>query len=98
MQTKRILRSRNDRMLAGVASGLAAYFNIDPLLVRLAFVLLSFINGIGLMLYMVLWALLPNEDSAAADSRAQVRENVEEMRSTAEEMVQRARDMFSNKP
>src|ERR1044071_275206 len=98
MQTKRILRSRSDRMLAGVAGGLGAYFNIDPLFVRLGFVLLSFINGIGVLLYLALWALLPNEDSLAPDARAQVRENVEEMRSTAEDLVQRARDVFSNKP
>jgi|SRR5438067_7101328 phage shock protein C len=95
MQGKRILRSRNDRMVGGVAGGLAAYLNTDPLFVRLGFVLLSFMNGIGVLLYVMLWALLPNEDSAAADTRAQVRENVEEMRSTAEDLAQRARDMFN---
>jgi phage shock protein C len=95
MQGKRILRSRNDRMIGGVAGGLAAYLNTDPLFVRLGFVLLSFMNGIGVLLYVMLWALLPNEDSVAADTRAQVRENVEEMRSTAEDLAQRARDMFN---
>ena len=41
METRRILRSRNERMIAGVAGGLAAYFNIDPLVVRLGFALLA---------------------------------------------------------
>jgi phage shock protein C len=95
METRRILRSRNERMIAGVAGGLATYFNIDPLIVRLGFVLLSMVNGIGLMLYLVLWLLLPNEDSVAADSRGQVRENVDEMRTTAENAAQRVRDMFN---
>jgi phage shock protein C len=95
METRRILRSRNERMIAGVAGGLAAYFNIDPLIVRLGFALLAMMNGVGLMLYAILWLLLPNEDSAAADSRSQVRENVDEMRATAENAAQRVRDMFN---
>ncbi len=95
METRRILRSRDERMIAGVAGGLAAYFNIDPLIVRLGFALLSMFNGIGIMLYLLLWLLLPNEDSVAADSRGQVRENVDEMRTTAENAAQRVRDMFN---
>ena len=95
MQGKRLLRSRNDRMIAGVASGLAAYLNIDPLFVRLGFLLLSFLNGMGVLLYLVLWLLLPNEDSAAPDARTQVRENVEEIQATAQDMAQRVRNMFN---
>jgi phage shock protein C len=97
MDNKRIFRSRNDRMIAGVAGGLAAYFNIDPLFVRLGFALLALVNGVGIMLYMILWLLLPNEDSAAADSRTQVRENVDEMRTAAESVADRVRNMF-NRP
>jgi phage shock protein C len=97
MDTKRITRSRNDRMLAGVAGGLAAYFNIDPLFVRLGFALLAFLNGTGILLYLLLWLLLPNEDSVSSDSRTQVRENVDEMRTTAQSAVDRVRDMF-NRP
>ena len=95
METRRILRSRNERMIAGVAGGLATYFSIDPLVVRLGFALLSMVNGIGIMLYVLLWLLLPNEDSVATDSRGQVRENVDEMRTTAENAAQRVRDMFN---
>jgi phage shock protein C len=95
METKRILRSRSERMIAGVCGGLAAYFNIDPLIVRLGFALLAMMNGVGIMLYLLLWLLLPNEDSVAADSRGQVRENVDEMRATAESAAQRVRDMFN---
>ena len=95
MQGKRLLRSRNDRIVAGVAGGLAAYLNTDPLFVRLGFLLLSFLNGMGVLLYLVLWLLLPNEDSAAPDTRTQVRENVEEMQATAQDMAQRVRNMFN---
>jgi phage shock protein C len=96
MQGKRLLRGRSDRVIAGVASGLAAYFNTDPLFIRLGFLLLLFLNGTGGILYLVLWLLIPNEDSAAADTRAQVRENVSEMQSTAESLAQRVRDMFNH--
>ena len=95
METRRILRSRDERMIAGVCGGLAAYFNIDPLIVRLGFALLAMFNGIGIMLYLLLWLLLPNEDSVATDSRGQVRENVDEIRATAESAAQRVRDMFN---
>jgi phage shock protein C len=96
MQGKRLVRSRNDRMIAGVAGGLAATFNIDPLLVRIVLLALAFLNGFGIMLYLALWLLVPNEDSVAVDAREQVRENVGEMQSAAESMVQRVRGMFNS--
>jgi phage shock protein C len=96
MQGKRLVRSRNDRMIAGVAGGLAATLNIDPLLVRIVLLALAFLNGFGFMLYVALWLLVPNEDSAAVDAREQVRENVGEMQSAAESMVQRVRGMFNS--
>ena len=96
MQGKRLVRSRSERMIAGVAGGLAATFNIDPLLVRIALLALAFFNGFCFMLYLALWLLVPNEDSAAADAREQVRENVGEMQSAAESLVQRVRGMFSS--
>ena len=94
MQGKRLVRSRNDRMIGGVAGGLAATFNIDPLLVRIVLLALAFMNGFGFMLYLALWLLVPNEDSAAVDARGQVRENVGEMQLAAESMVQRVRGIF----
>jgi phage shock protein C len=96
MQGKRLARSRNDRMIAGVAGGLAATLNIDPLLVRIVLLALAFLNGFGFMLYVALWLLVPNEDSAAVDAREQVRETVGEMQSAAESMVQRVRGMFNS--
>jgi phage shock protein C len=83
-------------MIAGVAGGLAAIFNIDPLLVRIVLLALAFLNGFGILLYLALWVLVPNEDSTAVDAREQVRENVGEMQSAAESMVQRVRGMFNS--
>lgn len=62
--TRQLHRSTRHKMVAGVAGGLAESFKIDPTLVRLGFVLLSFVGGHGLLLYLILWAILPVNDPA----------------------------------
>ncbi len=58
--SKRIYRSRRERMAGGVAGGLAAYLGIDPTLVRLVFVLLTLAcGGVGLLGYLILWIIVP---------------------------------------
>ena len=51
----------NDRILGGVCSGLAEGFHVEALWVRLAFVILAFLNGVGILLYIVLWVLMPEQ-------------------------------------
>jgi len=96
METKRIVRSRDERLIAGVAGGLAAYLNIDPLYVRLGFIVLALAQGLGLLVYVVLWLLLPNEGSLSNDTRSQVQENISEMQSSAEDLVDRVRSIFNH--
>lgn len=91
-QTQRLLRTRPGRMVAGVAGGLANYFGIDPIFVRLGFVVLSFFNGIGVVLYIVLWLLMPNEDAAPTDNNLDVA--VGEMRAIVERIIGEIRDIF----
>ncbi|MBI3972389.1 MAG: PspC domain-containing protein [Chloroflexi bacterium] len=55
---KRLYRSRQDRMLGGVAGGLGQYFNVDPVLIRLAFVLFT-LAGAGVLAYVILWIVVP---------------------------------------
>lgn len=65
MTQKRLVRSRHDRMCCGIAGGTAEYLNIDPALVRLFFVLTTLLcSGLGLLLYAILWLLMPEEDVA----------------------------------
>ena len=54
--------STRDKKLGGVCGGLAEYFNVDPLLVRVAFLLLFFGLGTGLIAYIVLWILAPKDN------------------------------------
>lgn len=66
-QTDSRFHRGSDRILGGVCSGLAAGFHVDPLWVRLGFVLLAFFQGIGILLYVVIWLLMPEPvDSQAA--------------------------------
>ena len=59
----RIRRTTSDRRVAGVAGGLARHLDIDPLIVRVAFVVLTFFGGAGLLLYIACWLLLPEDGS-----------------------------------
>jgi phage shock protein PspC (stress-responsive transcriptional regulator) len=59
--TKRLYRIRDGRIIAGVCAGLAAYFGIDPTLVRLAFALLTAFGGLGVLLYLGAWIVIPDE-------------------------------------
>ena len=77
---RKFVRSRNDRMIAGVCSGLAEYFSIDPTLVRLFFVFATMLGGPGLIAYLIFWVVVPLESEAQSivDSSPVVIENSEE--------------------
>lgn len=55
-------RSTTNRMVAGVAGGLAEYARVDPLLIRVVFAVLTVFGGLGLIIYGICWLLLPRED------------------------------------
>lgn len=61
MQNKRLTRSESNKMIGGVCAGLANYLNIDPTIVRLIFVALVVLYGQGLLLYLILWIVMPEE-------------------------------------
>jgi phage shock protein C len=60
---KQLYRSQHDRQIAGICAGLAAYLNIDPVLMRVAWALFAFFSfGLAIVLYLVLIFVIPNED------------------------------------
>ncbi len=61
---RRIYRDPDDRMLGGVCSGLAAYTNMDPVIIRLIFVVLLFM-GVGVLAYLILWIVVPEARTTA---------------------------------
>ncbi len=56
-----LMRSSNEKLIGGVCGGLGNYFGIDPVLVRLGFVLMTFATGIGVILYVALWLAMPQD-------------------------------------
>ncbi|MDO8725394.1 MAG: PspC domain-containing protein [Candidatus Methanoperedens sp.] len=93
----RITKSKTDRVIDGVCGGLAEYFGIDSLLVRLAFVALMFINGLGVILYIVLMIIMPKAESLDKPSKETIQENVLEMGERIKEAGEELGEAFSKK-
>jgi phage shock protein PspC (stress-responsive transcriptional regulator) len=83
----RLYRSETDKILGGVCGGLGAYLGFDPVIIRIFFVLLTIANGVGVMIYMLLWLILPAESKAENGSTHQNLENA------ADEITTRAKEM-----
>ncbi|MCH8556060.1 MAG: PspC domain-containing protein, partial [Schleiferiaceae bacterium] len=62
---KKFFRDPDDKIIGGVSSGLAAYFNIDTVWIRLIFIILTIIGGQGLLIYIILWAIIPEAKTTA---------------------------------
>lgn len=70
MNNKKLVRKRSDRMFLGVAAGLADYLNIDPVLIRLLFVLMALTGGHGILVYFVMAIIMPEEDTGPVAAKA----------------------------
>ena len=60
-QTRKLYRSKTNRMLAGVCGGLAEYLNTDATLIRVLFVVLAVLGGSGLVIYVAMWIIVPKQ-------------------------------------
>lgn len=73
--TRRLQKSSN-KLVFGVAGGIAEYFKIDPVIVRAIFIVLTFANGSGILLYILLSLLMPKAGGTPAETLAVVKENL----------------------
>jgi phage shock protein C len=60
-KVRRLRRSRDDRMIAGVCGGIGEYLRVDPPVIRLAFVGLTLLGGAGVVIYLAAWVVVPLE-------------------------------------
>jgi phage shock protein C len=100
----RLMRSRTEIMIAGVCGGLAEYFGLDPVIVRLIFVLVTLTTGIGFIVYPVLWIVMPKAGSTSnppplftqdADAwRQRVNEFGQEVAQAGQQISQEVRQVF----
>lgn len=89
MSESRLTRSETDKMIAGVCGGLAEYLNLDPVWVRLLFVLLIFASGIGIPIYLVLWVIMPKLEAAGQPGSAVLQDNFEDLSQTVSDKINR---------
>ncbi|HVO11746.1 MAG TPA: PspC domain-containing protein [Vicinamibacteria bacterium] len=64
--TRRLTRDTQRGVFGGVAAGFGEYLDVDPVLVRLGFVLLAFVHGLGLLFYAACWVVVPRRDRVVA--------------------------------
>src|SRR5689334_17891179 len=79
----KLYRSSTDHMIAGVCGGLGAYFALDPVLIRLFFVLLTIGGGSGVLIYLLLWILIPEGEPGEVGSETTIRTGAEEIAARA---------------
>lgn len=67
---RRLTRSRTDRMVGGVCGGLGEYFDVDPVVIRLAMAVFALAGGGGLAVYLVAWLIVPEADAVSTEAPA----------------------------
>jgi phage shock protein C len=77
--SKKLYRSEDDRIIAGICGGLAEYFDIDASIVRLIFILIVLYGGSGILVYIILWIVLPVKSSVDLPSEKVISENTKEI-------------------
>lgn len=95
---KRLYRSEKEQMIAGVCAGLAEYFEVDPTIVRIIFIILLFTPFNGGILYILLWMVIPQE-SAVKSGKAHgdaMRDNFEDLKGKTKSAFEKARHEAEN--
>lgn len=92
--TRKLYRSRTDRMIWGVCGGLASYFDVDPTIIRIAAIVSVLMSGAGIIAYIIMAVVVPLETSSATEPKEVMRENVEEIKASAREFGENMRSTF----
>lgn len=82
-----LYRSEENRIIAGVCGGLGEYFHIDSTILRVIFILLTIFGGWGLLLYIILWILIPVKSRLDKGAFDHISQNVEELRLRTQEFA-----------
>jgi phage shock protein C len=90
MSQTRLTRSSTDKIIAGVCGGLAEYLEIDPVLVRLAFLVLFFASGIGFPIYLILWIVIPQGVNNTIADSVVIQKNINDIGNSVQSGIKRA--------
>lgn len=90
----KLYRSETDQIIGGVAAGLGEYFAVDPSLIRLLFLLITIAGGSGVLIYVILWLILPVESDlkTGAASQKTMEKNAREIEAKAKQAVERVKE------
>jgi|SRR5579872_994193 len=83
VNTNNLYRSTKNELIAGVCSGIGEYLKIDPTLVRIIFVLLAIIHGIGIIFYLILWLIIPTTENSNLKGDEKFKINADEIKQKA---------------
>jgi phage shock protein PspC (stress-responsive transcriptional regulator)/uncharacterized integral membrane protein len=90
---KKLYRSQVDKIIGGVAGGLAEYFDVDSTVMRLIFVLLTVLGGSGILIYIILWLIMPrNPMEGGIINEQKVKEFAQEVKEKAQDFGENIRN------
>ena len=90
---KNLYRNPDDVVIAGVCSGIASYFGVDPVFIRILFIILVFVNGIGLLAYIICWIVMPEAKTNSQKLEMQGEPvNIKKLEETIREKTQAAKE------
>jgi phage shock protein C len=91
-ESKKLYRNHENRIVGGVCTGLGDYFGVDPVLIRLVFVALALVNGMGILAYLILWLIVPGKGTGELAGEDVVRSNINDIRQRASGFGRSLRD------
>ncbi|KKQ46386.1 MAG: hypothetical protein US62_C0001G0029 [Candidatus Woesebacteria bacterium GW2011_GWA1_37_8] len=93
---KKLFRPKKGRLLGGVCLGLAEFLDFDPMVVRLIFVVVTLLGGSGVLIYFILWLIIPSEDHPGEITSENLKISTDEMKDKANEFKENAK-LYSQK-
>lgn len=90
-ENKKLYRSCQSRVLGGVCGGIGEYFDVDPVLIRLLFVISIIAGGVGVLVYLISWLVIPN------DPKCEHEDVKDEIKGAAEEVAKTIKSEVKNK-
>jgi phage shock protein PspC (stress-responsive transcriptional regulator) len=84
---KILYRSKQNRLVGGICGGIGEYFDIDPTIIRIIFILITLFGGSGIILYIILWLIIPSDKKV----KVSVKENAEEIKEEAKDLIEKGR-------